>query len=139
MVSLQFQREGLTKAEIIRKLDTCSLQQETTAKHKRWLVVGEKGGVQLVGCSLTSKTFITYRGNFLVSHGYDMVNEGSCSMQISSELSCCHGQLCENPVTRPGTCIKNQLDQAMMEAKLALKICASLGQAVPFYFFIEQK
>ena len=75
LVSLQFQREGLTKAEIIRKLDTCSLQQETTVKHKRWLVVGEKGGVQLVGCSSTSKTFIKYRGDFLVSHGHDMVEE----------------------------------------------------------------
>ena len=45
----------------------------------------------------------------------------------------------ENPVTLPGTCINNQLDQAMMEAKLALKICASLGQAVPFYLLAAEK
>ena len=42
-----------------------------------------------------------------------------------------------------GTCVKNQLDQAMIEAsrlaKLALNIYASLRQAVPFYLFIDKK
>ena len=42
-----------------------------------------------------------------------------------------------------GTCVKNQLDQAMIEAsrlaKLALNICASLRQAVPLYLFIYEK
>ena len=42
-----------------------------------------------------------------------------------------------------GTCVKNQLDQAMIEAsrldELALNICASVRQAVPFYLFIDEK
>ena len=42
-----------------------------------------------------------------------------------------------------GTSVKNQLDQAMIEAsrlaKLALKICLSLRQAVPFYLFAAEK
>ena len=41
-----------------------------------------------------------------------------------------------------GTCVKNQLDQAMIEAsrlaKLALNICASLRQAAQFYLFIAE-
>ena len=41
-----------------------------------------------------------------------------------------------------GTCVKNQLDQAMMslvDLVVALNICASLRQALPFYLFIEKE
>ena len=154
LISLQFPPEGLTEAEKYRlveidynyskrptqkrKRDSCTLKQETIIKHKRWLVVGENGGV-CKACKLFIKIQDlpnTY-GRLLnkpwtqYSRVKDLDDHAQCRYHQNAIIAM--DNYVRIVVTRSGTSVKNQLDKALMEAsRLTIDRLNSLIRSVVF-------